>query len=263
MQPILLLNHLKRIYFGVSDKDPKSGLSNEICTSGRLFWKSERFPVHTKCCHLCLWAETFKQWHIQMDIVMFQIQLKILFWKSEWFPFHVCSISKQELWNNDTSDWERISRWILFMFQIQRICSRHLLKSSSSSTLFIHSQIRNLKSHLVWVWSHDVALNSLPCSAVIPVKQQRLKLVRGGLLKMGASDSRSDGRFFLWCSGADESTASQSDSGSLLQRVWCLVFSVGFTPGRLCEQKPVERPDSGTNGLFSVSAPGFWCEIIF
>lgn len=152
------------------------------------------------CAHeMLLWAETFKQWHIQMDIVMFQIQLKILFWKSEWFPFHVCSIYKQELWNNDTSDWERISRWILFMFQIQRICSRHLLKSSSSSTLFIHSQIRNLKSHFVWVWSHDVALNSLPCSAVIPVKQQRLKLVRGGLLKMGASDSRSDGRFFLWC----------------------------------------------------------------
>lgn len=155
----------------------------------------------------------------------------------------VCCIYKQKLWNNDTSDWESISRWIFFMFQIQHICSRLLLKSSSSSTLFIHSQIRNLKSHFVWVWSHDVALNSLPCSAVIPVKQQRLKLVRGGLLKMGASDSRADGRFrfpqilpLMWASSysADESTASQSDSSSLLQRVWCLVFSVVFTPGRLC-----------------------------
>lgn len=184
-----------------------------------LFWKSERFPLHVKCCLLYLWAEAFTQWHIRYCIFWYILYMQM----------------------------------VIFMFRIPHIYSQRHLKSSSSRTLFIHSQIRNLKSHFVWVSSHDVALN--PCQAAA----------------FEAGSCRTS-----WFTSFSFPSNSSFDVSLEFRRWWVdtstparfsAAFDVWFVPLRLrwggfvpfqtgaTGRKPAVNPDSG---LSSVLTPGFW-----
>ncbi len=160
---------------------------------------------------------------------------------------------------------EKFKPWVLrFPKSTHLLFLGHVWKSSSSSTLFIHSQIIKFKSHFAcWCGASTVcvrcrnprqaaAFEELAHTGPSTWKLENHKLTVASTLLMWAS-----------CYSADESTASHADSSSL--HSLSLVFSVVFTLGRLCslshqretlrlfsdtliffcfvtEQNPAERP---------------------